>query len=123
MRVLVCGSRTFDNEGLLYLTLSSLHFDNEFSCVIEGEAKGADTLAREWAESRLVPVERYPADWGTHGRAAGPIRNRMMLEEGKPDLVVAFLAKSLAESKGTANMVKQAMAAGVKVQLVEDIDS
>ncbi|MEM9912925.1 MAG: hypothetical protein AAF922_19365 [Pseudomonadota bacterium] len=44
------------------------------------------------------------------GRAAGPIRNKEMLDEGCPDLVVAFPG-----GRGTANMVKQAQAAGVEV--------
>jgi hypothetical protein len=78
--------------------------------LIEGEAPGADTLAREWATEQGIPVERYPADWNRHGKAAGPIRNRRMLVEGKPDLVVAFPG-----GRGTANMISQAEAAGVKV--------
>jgi len=80
------------------------------SVVIHGAAPGADTLAGRWAELRRVPVEAFPADWEKHGRAAGPIRNAPMLAEGKPDLVVAFPG-----GRGTANMCKQARAAGVKV--------
>ena len=69
-------------------------------------APGADTLAGRWAETRGVPVEAYPVDLERHGCAAGPIRNKRMLEEGRPDLVVAF--------PGTADVVQQARAASVR---------
>jgi hypothetical protein len=53
------------------------------------------------------------ADWNTHGRAAGPIRNQRMLDEVKPELVVAFPG-----GRGTADMVRRAREAGVNVYLV-----
>jgi len=59
--------------------------------ILSGCAPGADTLGIEWAEAKGIQVARFPADWNTHGRAAGPIRNQQMLDEGKPELVVSFL--------------------------------
>lgn len=82
--------------------------------VIEGEAPGADTLAREAAEYFGIPVLAFPANWQKYGRAAGPIRNTEMLNEGKPDMVVAFHNDYL-HSKGTKNMVEQALKRGLKV--------
>lgn len=67
-------------------------------------------MAEEWALLRGIEVEAYAAQWSVHGRAAGAIRNRQMLEEGKPDLVVAFRGGS-----GTRNMVEQAVKANVQV--------
>jgi len=81
--------------------------------IISGCARGADTLGIEWAEAKGVEVARFPADWKTHGRAAGPIRNQQMLEEGKPDLVVAFPG-----ARGTADMIRRARAAGVELILL-----
>jgi hypothetical protein len=52
----------------------------------------------------------YPADWAKHGRAASPIRNQQMLDEGRPNLVVAFPG-----GRGTADMVRRARSAGVEV--------
>jgi YspA, cpYpsA-related SLOG family len=110
VKVLVCGGRQFDDAETLAARLSEIHRDQAITEIIEGGAVGADTLAREFGEHKGIPVRTFPADWDTHGRAAGPIRNRQMLDEGKPDLVVAFPG-----GRGTANMVKQARAAGVKV--------
>lgn len=106
MRVLVCGGRDFSDEDLFRKTLLSL----DITEIIEGGAQGADLMAYNWAWEREIPLRSYPANWGRFGRAAGFLRNKQMLEEGKPDLVVAFPG-----GRGTANMVKLAKEAGVKV--------
>lgn len=78
--------------------------------LITGNAKGADQQAELWAEKNGVRNEIYPANWKLHGKAAGPIRNRQMLEEGKPDWVIAFPG-----GNGTAHMCLIAQRAKVKV--------
>src|SRR4051812_12062124 len=98
VRVLVCGSRSWQDRDAIYNFLAFLTPDN---LVIHGGAKGADTIAGEAAERRGARVRVFPADWGKHKRAAGPIRNAQMLDEGKPDLVVAF-----GRTKGTNDMVR-----------------
>ena len=115
-RVLICGSRDWTNRGLIAMRVSSLL---PGSVVIEGECRGADIIAREEAEKQGVPVERYLADWQKHGRAAGPIRNTRMLEEGKPDLVIAF-HNDIQNSRGTNDMVRKAKAAGIEVQVITE---
>lgn len=105
-RVLVCGGRGYEDYAFLRDVLD--HFAP--NVVIHGAARGADSLAHRWAQSRCVAVESYPADWQAHGRAAGPIRNAKMLAEGKPDLVIAFPG-----GNGTSHMVKIAEASGVRV--------
>lgn len=116
MRVLICGSRDYPDYSLVFQELRKI---SNVSVVIQGCARGADTIAATVAKSLDIPVESYPADWKKHGLAAGPIRNRQMLTEGKPDLVLAFATKTLTESKGTRNMVEQARAAGVEVKVFE----
>jgi len=111
MRVLVCGGRDFADREKLASVLDSLHAQRPFSTVIHGAAPGADTLAGEWAMSRGITVAAFPADWKGQGRAAGPIRNKRMLDEGHPDLVIAMPG-----GRGTANMVAQAQKAGVAVR-------
>ena len=110
MRVLVCGGRNYSDREQLFRVLDDLHGNAPLSVLIHGAAAGADTLAGNWAESRGVPMLPFPADWHRHGRAAGPIRNMQMLDDGIPDLVVAFPG-----GRGTANMLKQARQAGVQV--------
>lgn len=77
-------------------------------------ARGADSLAVRYAEQYDCPVEKFPALWDEHGRSAGYIRNKLMLDEGQPDLVVAFPG-----GKGTENMKTIARKAGVEVQEID----
>ena len=110
MRVLVCGGRDYSDVGTLVSRLAGLHVDRGIDLIIEGGGAGADTLARQFGQVSCIPVQTFRADWRKHGRGAGPIRNRQMIEEGKPDLVVAFPG-----GKGTADMVRRARAAGIEV--------
>lgn len=108
--VLVCGSRDYTNESYIHGFLDTVFKDEKTeNIIVEGEAPGADSIARNYGEKKGYEVRKFPADWKTHGKAAGPIRNKQMLDEN-PDisLVVAFSNKPLEESRGTANMVKQA---------------
>ncbi len=115
MKVLVCGGRDFCEGQQVVEALGPIHRHTPFTLVIHGGAKGADGLAGAWARWWGIPVAEYHADWETHGRAAGPIRNQKMLDEGKPDLVVAFPG-----GRGTADMVRRARAAGILVIEVTD---
>lgn len=117
MRVLICGSRDWTKRKMVEVVLEGLRVLHPDLVVISGMARGADSHAAEWAERNGVELDPYPADWATHPRAAGPIRNRRMLKEGRPDLVVAF-SDDLAASRGTRDMVSIAKAAGVPVYVV-----
>jgi hypothetical protein len=110
MRVLVCGGREFIDRALLEATLDQLFARRPFSVLIEGDARGADRMAGAWAEARGVAHLTFKADWEVLGAKAGPIRNQQMLDEGEPDLVVAFAGRS-----GTDHMKRIARAAGVEV--------
>lgn len=116
MRVLMCGDRNWTDEKSIREVLSNLVAFHSEVIVIEGEAPGADSISRDVAESMGIQVLKFPALWKTFGRAAGPVRNKQMLMEGKPDMVCAF-HNNLRDSKGTKNMVRQAINAGVPVYL------
>lgn len=109
-RVLVCGGRDFTDRVQLYDILDRHHQTVGINLIIHGAARGADTLAWQWACDRILPDASFPADWKTHGKGAGLIRNTQMLTKGKPDLVIA-----LPGGRGTADMVSKAKAAGVRV--------
>lgn len=117
MRVLVCGGRNFNDALTLGSWLGGIHKnDGPITLLIEGGARGADYMARKFAEWQKIPVKTFEADWDRYGNAAGPIRNKQMLDEGKPDLVLAFEG-----GRGTANMVEQAKAVGVRVLIAPKI--
>jgi len=106
MRVLVCGDRNWTLDNYLYMKLDALHYETPITCVINGLARGADIMGRFWAFGKNISTADYPALWDKYGRAAGPIRNKQMLDEGNPDLVVAFHG-DIDNSKGTKNMINQ----------------
>lgn len=112
MKVLVCGSRYFNDYELLEKVLN----EHDITEIIEGEARGTDKLSRKFAKERNIPVRAFPADWDKFGKGAGHIRNRQMLVEGSPDFVIAFRGKN---SRGTQNMIDQAKKAGVETRIVE----
>ncbi len=108
MRVLVFGGRDFDDWVMMHNALSQVKLQYGITCIVEGEAKGADFLGRVWAKAMGIPFEGYPADWKTHGRAAGHIRNQQMLDEGRLDYAVGFPGGT-----GTADMLNRLARAGV----------
>lgn len=111
MRVLVCGGRDYADRARVFVVLDKLHAEAGVDLIIEGGARGADSLAREWAMAHHdVASETYPADWENQGSFAGPARNQRMLDEGRPDLVIAFPG-----GKGTEDMKRKARRAGVEV--------
>lgn len=122
-RILVCGGRDFNDWNLFRSVLDEIVYRKNWICepdqygnwlprvvIISGAARGADTMAIEWSVSNWCPFIEFPADWKTHGNRAGPIRNQQMIDEGKPDLVVAFPG-----GKGTADMIKRAKKAGIEL--------
>lgn len=90
--------------------------------ILHGACRGADLLAarmalamNETGEKAFI-VRPFQANWRKYGKAAGPIRNRKMLDE-KPDLVIAFHA-DLSRSRGTKDCVEEALRRGLKVSHV-----
>ena len=83
-------------------TLLILHVEYNFSLIIHGGAKGADSAAGKWGRFQGIPSRVYPADW-SKGDEAGPLRNQQMLSDGRPDLVIIFPG-----GKGTKDMMSRA---------------
>jgi len=110
MKILICGDRHWKNKKLIEEAVKQY----KPTLIIEGGAMGADHIAGLIAKEKNIPLKEFFPDWMSHGKAAGPIRNKQMLVEGVPDMVIAF-HNDLAASKGTKNMIEQATKAGVKV--------
>ncbi len=115
MKVIIAGGRKYEFTPNDVEWLDDLHRHHEFTEVVSGGAKGADLCGESWAEGAGLPVKVFPADWNKHGRSAGPIRNKQMadyLVEAGDGMVILFPG-----GKGTANMQKVAMDAGIPVHV------
>ena len=112
MKVLVTGGRDYDDRDKVFATLDAIHSNTPITLLIEGGAFGADTLAWVWTRLRRVTCRTKRARWAMHGNAAGPLRNRRMVEM-QPDLVVAFPG-----GRGTHNCVTLASYYGLRVHQV-----
>lgn len=128
LKIIIAGSRHISDVSLIepaviaalrekgpyldYLAVDLFGWPCAVAEVVSGGANGVDLLGEQWAESRGIPVKRFPADWRKYGRRAGPLRNREMAEYVGPreSLLVALWD---GESRGTADMVKTAEAVGV----------
>ena len=118
IRVAVTGGRKYHDERRVCDVLNEIHAERPISTLMHGGQSGADEAAAFWALTlKEVPcVITFPALWKTDGgKAAGPRRNRRMLTEGKPDLVVAFPG-----GKGTANCVAIARELGIEVLTIDN---
>lgn len=110
-RVLVFGGRHYGEirgqRGFLFVALDRIYFEIGPFAVIHGKAKGADTLAGEWARSRRLPEMPFPALWddlegvprkdirrhpsgAPYNVKAGTQRNQRMLSEGQPTHACGF---------------------------------
>lgn len=84
---------------------------SKIEVVLNGTSKGVDRCGAEWAKSRGVRIERFPADWDRYGRGAGPIRNQRMAENADA-LILIWDGKS----GGSASMLKCAKDRGLAIK-------
>ena len=101
--MIVAGSRHIDDYDLVCRAIQESGFT--ISEIVEGGARGADRLARRFAQEHGIECDTFEADWNRYGKKAGPLRNSEMAEYG--DGCVAVPAPS---SRGTWDMVKKARA-------------
>lgn len=116
MKVLVCGDRYYNDKGKIKLVLKTLM--KPVTTVIQGECDGADVMGRDAAREMGIHVMSFPANWAKYHRAAGPIRNKQMLDEGQPELILAF-HDNINRSKGTRNMIVQSLKYEIPVFLYQ----
>ena len=112
MKILVCGSRDWTDEGPIADRLATLAPDGS-ATLIHGAARGADTIASNVADLLGWAVHPFPADWDRHGKRAGILRNLAMLDEA-PDLVIAFQRNG---SRGTQHTIDEARRRGIPVEV------
>jgi hypothetical protein len=123
-KALVCGGRDYRNVERLTRVLDAAVERLGVDAIVQGGQKsvdyetgdeyGADWLAKQWAIGRQLQCETFYANWAEHGDAAGPIRNRKMRDEAKPDLGIAFQG-----GKGTRGMVRLLEEVGIPVHRID----
>ena len=115
-RVIIAGGRNF-KDYLLLREKCDFHLGNKMkNCriiVLSGTAKSADTMGEQYASERGFMLEKHPANWRTHGKSAGIVRNMEMAE--KADALIAFWDGI---SPGTKNMIETARKHGLRVMVV-----
>jgi hypothetical protein len=100
---LICGGRDFSDGAMFECAMAQfIRLKGLPAKVVHGGARGADAMADEWARDFAINVVPVLADWNTHGRGAGPIRNQKMLDDHRPSFIIAFPG-----GRGTADMVRR----------------
>lgn len=108
MKTIIAGSRGIRDLKVVLEAVEECGF--EVTSVVSGCAQGVDTLGEIYAGQNNLPVHKYPAQWDKYGKAAGPIRNKLMSENAE-----ALIAVWDGQSSGTRNMISNAKARGLKV--------
>ncbi|MCF8140631.1 MAG: DUF2493 domain-containing protein [Cyanobium usitatum Tobar12.5m-G36] len=84
--------------------------------LLHGGARGADAAIGRAAQQLGWSALVMPAQWQLHGRAAGPIRNRALLEQAiaraiahsSPGSITSVLVVAFPGGAGTASLVREA---------------
>ena len=116
MKIVIGGSRTYTDYKAFSEALDGVLTDipkNEIT-ILSGHCKVVDAMAERYAAEHKINLRVYPAEWSIYGRAAGPVRNRRMVENC--DLVIAFWDGS---SKGTRSLIDYAIKQGREVIVIK----
>ena len=122
VRVIVAGSRKFNNVDLFGNTMHDLllGYDTDELEIVSGGCSGADRMGEEYAEEWGIKCTIFPADWNKYGNAAGPIRNEEMAEYAAKADYGMLIAFPMDESRGTRDMIRRAKAAGLDIHVIEE---
>lgn len=113
MRLIIAGGRDFNDYNLLCDEVSQFIGTEKNVTIISGLARGADTLACQFAQENNYPLEGFAAEWSKYGRSAGIKRNKYMAKHA--DSLIAFWD---GKSRGTMHMIDYANEKGLKIKVV-----
>lgn len=128
LRVIIAGSRDFNDYHLLKTACSSIFYKLASKCVINksnievvsGGARGADSLGERFATENGIQIKRFPANWNAYGKRAGYIRNNQMAEYASDgDNYGVLIAFWDGKSKGTKNMFDIAKRKGIETYVID----
>jgi hypothetical protein len=113
MKLIIAGNRDRHvSDKFIDHWLAMYHL--EPIAILTGRAKGIDSCGEQWATNKGITVIRFPANWNSYGKAAGPIRNRAMAKEA--DALLAFWD---GKSRGTKNMIEEMKMLSKQVYVVK----
>lgn len=132
MRVLVFGGRAYNNREKVHYALDDYHAQTPITLLVHGACESrldlatgevlysADDLAQEWARYNFVPYLGMPAVWypkfgGKLNKKAGPARNTLMIQKGKPQMGIGFPG-----GDGSSDTARKLKAAGIPMILVDN---
>jgi len=107
MRTIIAGGRDIHDPAILERAIAACPWT--ITQVVTGGATGVDQMGSDWARRHGVFQVQHCANWGAEGKAAGPIRNRLMAQDAQALLAITR------GSKGTANMIEEARKAKLRV--------
>jgi hypothetical protein len=107
-RLLITGSRSWTDGATIATAIVEAKQKHEDLLIVNGGCpRGADQIAQYVARLWKIPTEIHPADWKTHRRRAGMIRNAEMVRLGA-DECLAFIRGDSAGASACAAMAKAA---------------
>lgn len=112
-RLVVAGSRDFDDYALLSSELDKLLAGKTNITIVSGTARGADRLGEKYAAEHHLRIERFPAEWEKYHKGAGPIRNAQMVQSA--DAIIVFWDN---ESSGTKSIIECARKEDIPYRIV-----
>ena len=116
MNICINGSRGYKNYSQMKLTLDIELKDKSDVTFILGGARGADQLAERYAKENKIPFKVFKPDWDKHGRAAGIMRNKVMISQSNH--LISFWD---GKSRGTKHAIDHARMNSIPVTVVETI--
>lgn len=115
MRIIIAGTRKLDGETAyrsveIWMEEIGLTIETEGHVILSGCGGNVDKTGENWADYWNWPCRRFPADWDTHGKSAGPLRNAQMVAEADA-LILIWDGKS----PGSADIKRKALSAGLPI--------
>ena len=111
VRLIIAGSRTFNNYNMLDTYVSRIISQYDFSTfrIISGGARGADSLGEQYARNHGYNLSIFPADWNKLGKRAGYVRNEQMAQfASEGNNIGGLICFWDGVSKGTGHMINLA---------------
>ena len=89
MKIVIVGACP-NSAALILPTLCTLHARRSITRVSHGCADSWVLTVETWAWERRIRTVCYPANWDLYGRDAAEYRDQAMLNERRPDLLIAM---------------------------------